>query len=400
MHYGEIRLSTKFDCVIIGGGPGGSTLGTLLAQAGWNVAIVEKETFPRFRIGESLLPYSMPIFRKTGFIKVLDSGKYIRKYGAQFVDHRTAKEIYFRFDGDINEASEPFAFEVPREEFDIDLLEYAKNQGVTLFQPENVKDVVLESDHVRIRTDRQELIASYVADASGRMSLLGNQLKLRKPNDDLNNVAVFAHFTGVTRKEGRAEGDIIIGVLPDNSWSWIIPFKGDRTSVGIVTAARNIDKSSVFDGYVQQRLAATPLKGRMENSKRVSDVMIISNYSATCETIAGDRWISVGDAGMFLDPIFSSGVHLSMSGANFAADVLQQAAKKSIPLSSAELRYEENVRRGVKRFHWIIRMFYDTDFVASMERAMERPNLKQAFTAIVAGDVWNDENVAFKMSGL
>lgn len=386
---------------MIGGGPGGSTLATHLAQAGWNVAIVEKETFPRFRIGESLLPYSMPLFRKTGFFKILDSGKYIRKYGAQFIDYRNHQEIYFRFDGDLTDAAEPFAFEVPREEFDCDLLDYAKSQGVTVLQPETVNDVVIEPDQVRVRTEHQELIAPYVADASGRLSVLGNQFKLRKMNPDLNNIGIFAHFTGVKRKTDKTAGDIIIGILPDQSWSWTIPFQGERTSVGVVTNAKNFDKNTVLDDYVQTRLSASPLfKDRMVDAKRISQVRTISNYSHTCESIVGDRWISIGDAGMFLDPIFSSGVHLSVSGATFAAEILQKASKEFKPLSSDDYGYEAKVRKGVRRFHWIIRMFYDTDFIASTERAMERPHLKQAFTAIVAGDVWNDENVVFKMGGI
>lgn len=394
-------MSKHYDCIVVGGGPGGSTVSTHLVQAGWKVLLLEKENFPRFRIGESLLPYSMPIFRKTGFAKELDSGKYIRKYGAQFVDYRFHKEIYFRFDGDVTDASEPFAYEVEREEFDADLLDYAKRQGVEVRQPETVTDIHFEPEQVRVQTNQGEYTAMYVADATGRMSFLGNKLKVRKQNADLNNIGIFAHFEGVKRREGREAGDIIIGILPDQSWSWTIPFQNGKTSVGIVTNAKNVDKSMSLDNYVEQRLQVSEVfRDRMANAKRVSEVRAYSNYSHTCETIVGERWIAIGDAGIFLDPIFSSGVHLSMSGATFAADIMQKASKSKLPLNHADYQYENLVRKGVKRFHWIIRMFYDTDFVAAMERAMSLPHMKQAFTAIVAGDVWNDENPVFKMSGL
>jgi flavin-dependent dehydrogenase len=392
----------KFDCVVIGGGPGGSTLSTLLVQMGWNVALLEKEVFPRFRIGESLLPFSMPIMRKTGFYERLDGGKYIRKYGASFVDGRNNKEIYFRFDGDSLESREPFAFEVDREAFDSDLLAYAKEQGVSVFQPESANDIIFEGSQVRIIGDTEEFVTPYVADATGRMALIGNKLKLRKSNPDLNNVAVFAQYKGVKRKEGREEGDIVIGVLPDQSWSWTIPFRGEITSVGVVTSASKIDKGVAgLEDFVERRLSEIPkFRERMESATKVNQVRVVSNYSHTCETIVGDRWICVGDAGMFLDPIFSSGVHLSMSGASFAANVLVQASKRTLPLNHPEFDYEGIVRKGAKRFHWIIRMFYDTDFVGAMERAMALPHMKEAFTGIVAGDVWNENNAVFKMVGL
>jgi flavin-dependent dehydrogenase len=394
-------MPTHFDCLVIGGGPGGSTLATHLVQAGWNVGLLEREVFPRFRIGESLLPYSMPIFKKTGFFKILDGGKYIRKYGAQFIDGRHNKAIYFRFDGDNADAGEPFAFEVDREMFDTDLLAYAKAEGVTVLQPEQANDVVFETGRVRVITNGGEYTANYVADATGRMSFLGNKLKLRVANADLNNVAVFAQYRGVQRNADSTAGDIVIAVLGDQSWSWTIPFQGDRTSVGVVTNAAKMDKRSVLDDYVETRLAENELfHQRMVNAVRINDVRVVSNYSHTCETVVGDRWISVGDAGMFLDPIFSSGVHLSVTGATLAAEVLQRAARENMPLSSPQFQYEKNVRKGVRRFHWIIRMFYDTDFVGAMEKVMDRTHLKQAFTAIVAGDVWNDDNVAFKMNGL
>ena len=263
----------NYDCVIIGGGPGGSTLALELLNAGWKVALVEKESFPRFRIGESLLPYSMPVFRKNGFLERLDGGKYIRKYGAQFIDYRHDREIYFRFDGDDASASEPFAFEVPRALFDSDLLEYVKEKGVEVLQPETVQHVAFEDNQVRVRTDQQELITPYVADATGRMSFLGQQLKLKKTNADLNNVAVFAHFEGVTRRPGQEEGDIVIGVLPDQSWSWTIPFKGRLTSVGIVSSRDRLDPQTLRENFIETKLVECPLyRERMQNATRATEV--------------------------------------------------------------------------------------------------------------------------------
>ena len=389
-----------YDIVVIGGGPGGSTLGALLAQRGMNVAIVEKEVFPRFKIGESLLPMSMDILRETGvFEKILNSGKYIRKFGAQFVDHRRNEQVLFDFETNRN-PKHSMAFEVQRALFDKDLLEHACASGAHLYQPEKVEHVEFFHDAVEVRTDFRQLKARYLADASGRISFMGQKLKMRQPNLDLiNNFAVFAHFSNVKRMAGRREGDIIIGILPEQAWSWTIPFVGNLTSVGVVTSSKLIDRSKL-ESFIESSLSSTPiLKEMMQGAERVTDVQMISNYSHTSERMVGDRWISVGDAAVFLDPIFSSGVHMSMSAGSFASKLICEAFEQNLPLDTKGMGdlYEERLRRGTDRFHAMIRRFYDTDFVTDMKKTQERPNALAAFTSIVAGDVWNEENPVFKL---
>lgn len=391
------------DIIIIGGGPGGSTLGALLAKQGRDVAIVEKENFPRFRIGESLLPMSMDILRQTGvYDKILNSGKYIRKFGAQFVDHRLNEEVLFDFELNRNPAHGS-AFEVERSKFDHDLLDHAVECGVTLYMPEKVEHVDFLGDCVQIRTNKQEMGARYIADASGRISFLGQKLRMRQPNTDLiNNFAVFAHFENVKRKAGKREGDIIIGILPNQAWSWTIPFIGNLTSVGIVTASKLIDRSNL-ESFIEKSLKCTPiLEDMMKEAKRVTEVQMISNYSHTSEAMVGERWISVGDAAVFLDPIFSSGVHMSMSAATFASKVINDAFDRNLSLATPGLgdEYESKLRRGTSRFHGMIRRFYDTDFVTDMKKAQTLKNTLASFTAIVAGDVWNDDNPVFKMGAV
>lgn len=390
------------DVVVIGGGPGGTTLATLLAMKGLDVAIVEKEPFPRFCIGESLLPCSMEIFRKTGFFARLDSGKYIRKYGASFVCHKRDHLVYFDF-SDNGTYEKSLAFEVPRAEFDKDLLEHAVESGVKLYQPEKVEQVDFDATGGTVTTPNRKLRARYIADATGRVALLGNKLMMRQQNIDLNNVAVFAHFENVKREEGRRAGDIIIGILPNNAWSWTIPFQGKVTSIGVVTAAKYIDKDRVLEDYIETSIKCSPIfHDLMKDAERVSDVQLLSNWSHTCDTFYGERWIAVGDAAVFLDPIFSSGVHLSVSAANFASEKILKAMEQDRLLSESDLGpdYEKTMRRGIKRFHNIIRMFYDGDFVGDMMRATELPHVRRAFTEVVAGDVWNEDNVAFKMGTL
>ncbi|NJM10197.1 MAG: NAD(P)/FAD-dependent oxidoreductase [Bdellovibrionaceae bacterium] len=228
-------MTKNYDVAIIGGGPGGSHAATVLAQAGKRVAIIEQEAYPRFHIGESLLPASMPLFKQTGFYEILASGKYIQKNGARFIDYVNEDEVYFGFDDGLN-PDIPMAFEVDRAQFDKDILDYAVKSGAHLYQPEQVLELDMDATHVRIQTDKNRFEAEYVMDITGRDSMIGKRMRMRHVNADLNNVAVFAHYKNVKRRPGRFEGDITVGLLPNRAWTWIIPFKGEITSVGVVAS--------------------------------------------------------------------------------------------------------------------------------------------------------------------
>jgi flavin-dependent dehydrogenase len=393
----------KHDVIVIGGGPGGSTVATLLAKKGYDVGLFERENYPRFHIGESLLPASMPIFKETGFYDKLASGKYIQKYAARFIDYLSDEEIRFGFEGGFN-SEIPMAFEVERAEFDRDILEHARTCGVTVHQPARVKTVSFYESHASVQTGTgDEYEARYVIDATGRDSLIGKQTQQRIPHKDLNNVAVFSHFVGVKRHEGKSEGDIVIGLLPDRSWSWIIPFKGDKTSVGVVCNSSVFKANSDLGEYLSTRLQGSPrLAAYVADAERTTEVSVISNYSHHCTEYYGDRWILVGDAAAFLDPIFSSGVHISVTSAKFASQVIDHCLKTgaSIRESGQGAKYQEDLNRGIHRFHGLISLFYNSNFVASMKKTLLRPNALAAFTSAVAGDMWNEENVIFKTKAL
>jgi flavin-dependent dehydrogenase len=187
-------MKSIHDVVIIGAGPGGSTLAALLANKGYDVGLVEKDKFPKFKIGESLLPYSSDILRESGALPVIDSGKYIRKYGAEFVDYREKESVYFEFEGSLD-GDHPYAWEVERKEFDHDLLRHAVKCGTSLYQPANVTAIHEWSDPVEVDTDKGVIRCRFVIDATGRAAFLGNRMGARKVNEDFNNVAVFTHFS-------------------------------------------------------------------------------------------------------------------------------------------------------------------------------------------------------------
>ncbi len=391
------------DVIIVGGGPGGSTLAALLANRGYDVGLFEREEFPRFHIGESLLPSTMPIFKESGFFNTLNNGKYIQKYGARFIDYRDDDtEIYFGFEDGFN-PDIPMAFEVKRSEFDKDLLDHARKCGATVYQPARLKTVEFSQSHVTVQTTDGDFESKFIADATGRDSLLGRHFKLRKSNEDLNNVAVFAHFTGVERFSGKSEGDIVIGLLPEQSWAWVIPFKGEITSVGVVCHSEQYKGKGDLSAYLMENLnSSTRLRRYMKNAERVSEITVISNYSHRCESYAGDRWILIGDSAVFLDPIFSSGVHVSCTSAKFASSILGNALKNNrlISFEDGHMKYNSDMDRGVARFHKLISLFYNGNFVEQMKKTMTLENTRKGFTSAVAGDMWNDDNFIFKMSVL
>jgi flavin-dependent dehydrogenase len=393
--------SLKYDVVIVGGGPGGCMAGITLTKAGKNVCIIERENFPRFHIGESLLPASMPLLKEIGFYDILNSGKYLTKYGARFIDYRNDDEVYFGFEDGFN-PDIPSAFEVERSELDTDLLEFAKKAGVTVYQPENVVEYEVTSTGVRLQTDKHLFAAEYMMDITGRDSLMGKRMKMRKTNPDLNNVAVFAHYEGVKRRPGMDEGDITCGLLPNRAWTWIIPFKGAVTSVGVVASAKfvgNVDLEKYLDDALRQSPTVCEF---MKDARRVSELRSIGNYSHTCDKFYGERWICSGDAALFLDPIFSSGVHMSLSSSKFAAETILKAWDQKRPLTDPDLGapYEEKVRLGGKRFKNLIALFYEGHFVEQMKKTLVRENARKGFTSAVAGDVWNEGNFLFQKNVL
>jgi flavin-dependent dehydrogenase len=388
----------RHDVIIIGGGPGGSVAGSYLAKNRVDCVLFEREEYPRFHIGESLLPASMPIYKEIGFYDTLASGEYIEKYGARFIDYRNDDEVYFGFNDGWN-PNIPMAFEVERSNFDRDILAHAKKLGVDVRQPERVKDVEFFDDHVKVMTNKGTYEAQFLLDATGRDSYLAKRMKMRHAHKDLNNFAVFAHYVGVERYQGRDEGDITIGLLPDRSWSWIIPFKGEKTSIGVVASTKNLPNGLDLGEYMEQALFASPrVEKIMKNSERVSEFMTIANYSHGSETYVGDRWICAGDAAAFLDPIFSSGVHVASTSGRLAALSIIEAMKNGQTLRQNGIneRYEKTVRKGVDRFHNLISLFYQGTFVEHMKKTLQRENMRAGFTSAVAGDMWDDTNFLFE----
>jgi flavin-dependent dehydrogenase len=392
-----------YDVIVIGGGPGGSQGATVLAQAGKKVLILEREEYPRFHIGESLLPATMPLFKESGFYNELDNGQYIRKYGARFIDYANDDEVRFGFQDGLN-TDIPMAFEVERKHFDRDILAFAVKCGAELHQPENVTSVDVSPTGAVIKTDKAEYSCDYVMDVTGRDAFLGKKLTTRESNKGLNNVAIFAHYEGVERYSGLDEGDITIGLLPKGAWIWIIPFKDGITSVGVVSSSDQFDGEKDFEAYLTRRLHGSPrVTEMMKNAKRCSEVRRIGNYSHTSEKFYGDRWILSGDAALFLDPIFSSGVHMSVSTSTFAARTVLKAmaeGNKSLETPGFGDAYEEKARLGGKRFRNLIMMFYEGSFVAHMKKALIRDHVRRGFTSAVAGDVWNENNYLFEKNVL
>lgn len=391
-----------YDVIVIGGGPGGSNLATHLAQAGIETAIFERENYPRFHIGESLLPASMPLLKETGFFNVLDSGKYIRKYGAQFIDYETEAEIRFGFEDGFN-PDIPFAFEVQRADFDKDMLDYAEKCGAIRHQPERVTGAEFLDDRVIVKTNKGEYGARFVLDSTGRDALLGKRLSTRQANKDLNNVAIFAHYDDVKRFPAQYEGDITIGLLPNRSWTWIIPFKGNRTSVGVVCSSSQFQGRDDILSFMEERLTASiRVQDKMKNALRCSEAQMIGNYSHKTDKFFGQRWMLVGDSAVFLDPIFSTGVHVALKSSSLAADAVKQALAQSLTFDQQGLgeTYQEQVLKGVNRFRNLVGLFYEGNFVHHMTKTLTREHMRKGFTSAVAGDVWNDDNYLFQKSVL
>jgi len=376
----------EYDVAIIGGGPAGTTPAILLAQKGRRVIVLEREKFPRFRIGESLLPYSMGAFDRLGVREVLKS-KAMPKNGAEIATACGTRMVKFYFKNGFR-LKHGDAFQIERAVFDQVLLDRAREVGAECREGVNVESVDFREDGVSIRTNSGEVRARYVIDASGRNSIIGNQLRLRRPYPNLRKFSCFGHFTGVQRDDG-IDGTLTRLVRGEGFWFWLIPLDAERTSVGLVMdaatfRARKLSPEAMLDAAFE----ASPLmKERMSAAKRIGEVHSAGDYSFRNERFTGERWMLAGDAAGFIDPIFSTGVFLAIQSGELAADALDRVLDDPACRDRLFAAYQKRVGGIMDKYLRFVTAWYEPEFIEVFTTPAKRFQLAAAVNAVLAGHV-------------
>ena len=388
------RVSTC-DVLIIGGGPAGSTAATLLAERGYRVTLLEKAHHPRFHIGESLLPANLPLLEKLG---VADEVKAIgmKKWGAEFVSPWHDHKQEFEF-ADAMDKSMPMAYQVRRSEFDEILIRNASRKNARVVEGCRVQNVDFLPDNggavvQAIHEDEsiETVTARFVLDASGRDTFLGNRFKAKQCNKKHNSAAIYGHFAGAVRNEGKAAGNISIFWF-DYGWFWFIPLLDGATSVGAVIwpyYLKTRGKKSL-DIFFQETIAlCKPLETLLKNAHLVSPVEATGNFSYECNHTHGNNYLLLGDAYTFIDPVFSSGVMLAMQSAFIGAETVDICLQNPQKAAAALRKFDKSMRTGPKEFSWFI---YRVTNPVMRDMFMGPRNIfrvKEALLSVLAGDVF------------
>ncbi len=389
----QLPAAPSCDVLVVGGGPAGSTIAALLAERGRDVLIVEKAHHPRFHIGESLLPANAALFDKLG---VRDQVEAIGmpKWGVEFVspDHEHRQFVEF---ADAWDKSMPYAWQVRRSELDELLFRHAAAKGARTLEGHKVRDVSFDGDGVSAEIEpeqgeRRRFRARFVIDASGRDTLLANQFRCKQKSPRHNSSALYGHFTGAERLPGKLEGNITI-LWFEHGWFWFIPLPDATTSIGAVCWPYYLkSRSKPLPDFFRDTIALCPeLARRLEGAMLVDErVYATGNYSYSSTKSSGGRFLLLGDAYAFVDPVFSSGVFLAMQSAFEGTEVVEAVLDGRRDAAALRRRFDRSIELGPREFSWFI--FRATNpTLREFFMAPQNPfRVKEALLSLLAGDIY------------
>lgn len=383
--------------VVIGGGPAGATVSTLIAQQGYNVELFERETFPRYHIGESLIPETYWVLKRLGMLDKMKASQFVKKYSVQFVNSTGKQSAPFYFhDNKPHECSQ--TWQIRRSEFDTLMLRNAEEHGVRVHEGVRVRDLLFEEERAAgILIDDgngepREVRADVVVDASGQSSLLINKFKLRVPDPVLNKGAIWTYFEGAYRDTGKDEGaTIVLSLQNKQGWFWYIPMQDNLVSVGVVA---NFDY--LFKGrddhettFAKEMLNCPAVIERVSMGIKAAPVKATKDYTYRASRAAGDGWVLVGDAFGFLDPLYSSGVLLALKSGELAADAIIEGLQKGDTSHQQLGKWEKGYVEGMNRMRRLVCEYYDGFNFGNFVRRF--PHHRGSITDLLIGDLFKQE---------
>ena len=390
------NTDAHYDCIVIGGGPAGATAATVLAQHGRCVTILERDVFPRYHIGESLMPYTWFTFQRLGVLDWFEQAACPKKYSVQFVSTtgRVSQPFYF-FETIKHPCS--LTWQVLRSDFDRMLLDNARAKGVEVRQGATVREVLMDGDRaVGVRADSaasgsMTLCADAIIDASGRDTLLASKLGWKRRDPELRQIAIFTYYRGATRDPGLDEGATTIAYLPEKGWFWYIPLPDGLVSVGVVAEANYLYRDTRDPEAVFAREAddCIWIADHLRAGSRVEPVRVTGEFSYRADAIGGNGFCLAGDAFSFLDPVFSTGVFMALKSGEMAADAVHRGLDAGVVTAATFTAYERDMRRALDQFRQLVLSFYDQAF-SFRDFIRAHPDLQPQLVDALVGNVFTD----------
>ena len=398
------KPSQRCEVLVIGGGPGGSTVAALLAEKGRQVVLVEKERHPRFHIGESLLPLNLPLLERLGVLEQVRAIG-VLKYGADFHSATHSNAMTTFYFAQAMDKSHPYAFQVRRSEFDHLLLQNAAAKGAEIHEGVRVTGVQFEHDRPSIvhGQDEQGNVRSwrpeFLIDASGRDTFLSKRLGFKRKSPRHQSAAIFSHFDNVAHRPGSDAGNISICWFA-HGWFWVIPLRDGSTSVGAVCWPEYLKQRDCSpEEYLWRTIALCPaVQARMTEARMVAPARATGNYSYSSSRMYGNGLVLVGDAYAFVDPVFSSGVFLAMNGAAETAEVVDRCLREPHREQRLLARHQRRIDRGIRTIAWFIHRFNSPVIHGLFMAPRNIARMQEAVISVLAGDLYRTTPLAVPLA--